>query len=440
MPNYSFYKKDNIKINKNTNNWKNLKQNIKKIFINTKKNNKKINRIKLMEPTYGFEEIVAANEVLLSTNVTMGIKVKQFEKKYADKYKFKYGISCNSGSSANLLAISVLTDKNLNLLKPGDEVIVSSYSWSTTIWPILQRGLIPVFVDIDRETLNIDSSKISKAITKNTKAIMIVHTYGNPCQMDKIMKIVKQNNLILIEDSCEAMGAKYKNKSVGSFGVVSSFSFYFSHHITTLEGGMCVTNQRQIRDYMKIQRSHGWIREIKNVNKFKKYFKNFDKKFLFMSEGYNLRLNELQAAIGIEQIKKIDKFILKRRLIANELDKFFKNNCHFIKLQKETPGSKSSYFGLAIIVLQNKYFTRDQVIKYLNKYNIETRPIICGNFSKQPGMKNFRYKISGNMKNSNFIELNSLAIGCHQNLNMKDVNYVKSVFKKFFKAKKYDYF
>lgn len=440
MPNYSFYKKDNIKINKNTNNWKILKQNIKNIFLNTKKNYKKINRIKLMEPTYGFEEIVAANEVLLSTNVTMGTKVKEFEKKYASKYKFKYALSCNSGSSANLLALSVLTDRNLNILKPGDEVIVSSYSWSTTIWPILQRGLVPVFVDIDRETLNIDTSKILKALTKRTKAIMIVHTYGNPCQMDKIMKIVNQKNLILIEDSCEAMGAKYKNKSVGCFGTVSTFSFYFSHHITTLEGGMCITNKKKISDYMKIQRSHGWIREIQNVNQYKKYFKNFDKKFLFISEGYNLRLNEVQASIGIEQIKKIDNFISKRRIVADELNKFFDKNCNFIKLQKETPGSKSSYFGLAIIVLKNKYFTRNQLIKYLNKNNIETRPIICGNFSKQPGMKNFKFKISGNMENSNFIEENSLAIGCHQNLNINDINYMKSIFKKFFKEKKYDNF
>ncbi len=436
MPNQSYYKKDSIKVDKTSKDWIDLKKNLKKVFINTNKNYKRNNRIKLMEPTYGVEEIIAANEVLISTNVTMGTQVAKFEKNYAKIYKFKHAVSCNSGSSANLLALSVLTDRNLNILKPGDEVIVSSYSWSTTIWPILQRGLVPVFVDINKETLNIDPSKIIEAITKKTKAIMIVHTYGNPCQMTEINKIVSEKKLILIEDCCEAMGATYKDKSVGSFGILSTFSFYFSHHITTLEGGICITRSSKIRDYIKIQRSHGWIRDIKNSEKFKKHFRDFDKNFIFVSEGYNLRLNELQAAIGVEQLKKINNFVKKRRYIANQLIKFFNKKNYYLRMQKETPHSKNSYFGIAIIVTKNKYFNRDELVKFLNSNKIETRPIICGDFSKQPGMTKFKYRVSGDMKNSSFIEKNSLAIGCHQNLDVDEINYIKEVFKKFFKAKK----
>tara|TARA_B100002019_G_scaffold292529_1_gene315982 strand:+ start:8023 stop:9336 length:1314 start_codon:yes stop_codon:yes gene_type:complete len=435
MVKFSSYKKDNIRISKKNRNWINLQKNLKKIFHDTQKEIKKNNKIKLMEPTYGVEEILAANEVLISTNVTMGKKVKEFENTYAKKYKFKYAVSCNSGSSANLLSLSVLTDKNLNFLKPGDEVIVSAFSWSTTIWPIIQRGLIPVFVDINLNTLNIDCEKISKAINKKTKAIMIVHAYGNPCEMDKIVNIAKKNKLILIEDCCEAMGAYYKNKSVGSFGDISTFSFYFSHHITTLEGGICLTNSKIIRDYLKIQRSHGWIREIDNKKNFKKYLTKFDSKFLFTSEGYNLRLTELQAAIGISQIAKINKFVSWRRKIAKEVKNFLSNYKDIIFTQEETSQSKNSYFGIAIIVNENKFFKIDELVKYLNSKNIETRPIICGNFTRQPGVKKFKYKIVGKLNNSDFITKNSFAIGCHQNITLQDVAYLKNTFK-FFLDKK----
>lgn len=435
MVKFSSYKKDNIRISKKNRNWINLQKNLKKIFHDTQKEIKKNNKIKLMEPTYGVEEILAANEVLISTNVTMGKKVKEFENTYAKKYKFKYAVSCNSGSSANLLSLSVLTDKNLNFLKPGDEVIVSAFSWSTTIWPIIQRGLIPVFVDINLNTLNIDCEKISKAINKKTKAIMIVHAYGNPCEMDKIANIAKKNKLILIEDCCEAMGAYYKNKSVGSFGDISTFSFYFSHHITTLEGGICLTNSKIIRDYLKIQRSHGWIREIDNKKNFKKYLTKFDSKFLFTSEGYNLRLTELQAAIGISQIAKINKFVSWRRKIAKEVKNFLSNYKDIIFTQEETSQSKNSYFGIAIIVNENKFFKIDELVRYLNSKNIETRPIICGNFTRQPGVKKFKYKIVGKLNNSDFITKNSFAIGCHQNITLQDVAYLKNTFK-FFLDKK----
>jgi CDP-6-deoxy-D-xylo-4-hexulose-3-dehydrase len=433
MFNFSYYKKDNIKVNKSSHNWKNFKNSLVKVFTENNVNRRKKSEIKLMEPTFDCDEILAANEVLISRNVTMGEKVKLFEKNYAKMFNYKYSVSCNSGSSANLLALSVLTDPGFRKLSPGDEVIVSAYSWSTTIWPIVQRGLVPVFVDIDPDTLNIDAKKISNAISKKTKAIMLVHTYGNPCEMNEIIKIAKRKKLLLIEDCCEAMGAIYKNKYVGSFGDVSTFSFYFSHHITTLEGGICITKSKYIKDLLKIQRSHGWIREIEDKKKYKKYFKKFDEKFLFMNEGYNLRITEMQAAIGIVQLKKLNKFISVRRRVAKNLNFFFKGYSDYISLQREEKNSKNSYFGFAIIVKKNNFFKIKDLINYLNSKKIETRPIICGNFSKQPGMQNYNYRISGNLKNADFLSKNSFSIGCHQNIDIASELYIKKCFKNFFR-------
>ena len=229
-----------------------------------------------------------------------------------------------------LLAISTIINLNFkNRIKPGDEVIVSALSWSTTIWPIIQCGLIPVIVDININTLNIDENLIERAISRKTKAIMPVHVYGNPCNMDSIVKIAKKYKLLLIEDCCEAMGAKYNKKVVGSFGEIGTFSFYFSHHITTLEGGMCVTNNLDLSERMKILRAHGWLRDVEHPEKFDE-LSNVDKRFTFVDVGYNMRITELQGVFGLKQLGKLNGFLKKRKKtflkweeIFSKYNKFF---------------------------------------------------------------------------------------------------------------------
>ncbi len=219
--------------------------------------------VRLHEPTFSADEINAAIDVLLSTRVTMGAKVKAFEKEFAAFYNYGSGVMNNSGSSANLLGIAALANPATpDGFRKGDEVIVPALSWSTTVWPLIQSGLIPVVVDIDPVTLNIDPNEIERAIGPKTRGIMPVHVYGNPCDMNAINDICKRSNLILVEDCCEALGAFYDNIPVGKFGRLGTFSFYFSHHMTTLEGGICVTDDFQLAELLGILRAHGWFREL----------------------------------------------------------------------------------------------------------------------------------------------------------------------------------
>ena len=255
----------------------------------------------------------------------MGRKVKDFERKFSSKFSFKYGVTSNSGSSANLLMIAALSSCKKKYIKKDDEVIVPALTWSTSVFPLSQYNLVPVFVDSDLMTLNIDTNKIEEAITPKTRAIMVVHIYGNPCKMDEIVKIAKKHNLILIEDSCESMGSFYKGKAVGSFGIASSFSFYFSHHITCMEGGITVTKDFELSETMKIIRSHGWIRNVEKPEVFHKKFKDIDKKFLFVDEGYNLRITEPQAVMASKQLEKLNSFVNIRKKNAKLLKSLLKD-------------------------------------------------------------------------------------------------------------------
>ncbi len=389
--------------------------------------------IRLHEPTYNSDEINAVVDTLLSSRLTFGPKTKKFEKKFNNIIKSKNSVYVNSGSSANLLALSILTNPYFKKrMKPGDEVIVPALSWSTSVWPIIQCNLKPVFVDINKETMNIDTKIIEKAITKKTRCILAIHTYGNSCQIDDLMKLKKKYNLFLIEDTCESLGTKFKNKFCGTFGDIGTYSFYFSHHLTTVEGGMMVTNNSEIAKIAKIVRAHGWIRDLdeKDKKKIEKKYSNIDKKFLFTNIGYNIRGSEIGATIGLVQLKRLKKILLIRKKIGKFWTKFFLKNDMF-SVQKQTKNSEHSWFGIPIFLKKKdpKLVTRFR--KILDKKNIETRPIICGNITVQPAMKKLNYRIYGNLKNSNFIMRNSFAIGCHQNISTKNLNYASKIIKNF---------
>ncbi len=399
--------------------------------FHSKKNNKKI---KLHEPTFGVEEIFNFTKQLITTNVTMGKQVESFEKKICDKFGFKYAVSSNSGSSANLLMVSALMSNLYSKrLKKNDEIIVSALAWSTSIFPLTQYGLKPVFVDCDLKTMNIDINQVKKAISKKTKGILTIPIYGNPCEMDELTKICRKNNLVLLEDTCESMGAKYNDKFLGGFGLASSFSFYFSHHITCLEGGVTVTNDNELAEIMKIIRSHGWIRNVKEKKKWIKNYPKIDPNFLFVNEGYNLRLTEPQARMGMTQIKKLDSFIKKRRKNADYLMSFMKEFNDFFIYQYEKKESFHTWFGFTIIIKDLKIIDRSKLCNFLKKNGIETRVIVSGNFTSQPVVKTFKHRIVGNLKNANKVMTNGFSIGIHQNLNNNQIKYIFDVFKKYLK-------
>jgi len=385
-------------------------------------NNPKVN---LHEPTFGSDEVMAMTEVMLSTQVTMGNKVLEFEKNICDYFNVNEAVTNNSGSSANLLAISALTNtKTYDHLQPEDEVIVPALSWSTTIWPLIQNNLVPVFVDIDPLTLNIDPQSIEDAISKKTKALMIVPVYGNPCDMNSILDICKRHNLILIEDTCESLGASYDDKPLGTFGRVGTYSFYFSHHITTLEGGVCITNDFDLAETMRILRAHGWVREAKKPEKYLSDSSPIDPRFLFVNLGYNLRLTEPQGAIGSVQLPKLEKFVNSRRHNAEFLLDKLESYQSVLNFQQETPRGKHSWFGFSMVVKDKSPFSAKEFRNYLEKKGIETRPIISGDMTQQPALKLYKHRSSSFLENSNNVMKNGLAIACHQSLEEAALNHI----------------
>lgn len=265
-------------------------------------------RIPLAIPPYGSKEVIESLESLLSMKTTAGTKVRKFEKKFSNYIGGKYGIMVNSGSSANLLALSILSNPLLkNRIKPGDEIITPAVTWATTVYPICNINAIPRIVDVNLCDYTIDPDSIEKAINKKTKAIMIVHLLGNPCNMKAIVKIAKKHKLWLIEDACEAHGAKFSGKHVGTFGDLATFSFFASHHITTMEGGMITTNNKMLNEIGKSMRTFGWSRDLSSKKQLEKKYPNIDSRFLFVNTGFNFRPTELQGAFGIHQIDKLEK-------------------------------------------------------------------------------------------------------------------------------------
>jgi CDP-6-deoxy-D-xylo-4-hexulose-3-dehydrase len=392
--------------------------------------------VRLHEPTFGADDIYAAVETMLSTQVTMGKKVRAFEQQYADQYGHRYGIMNNSGSSANLLAIAALCNPvTPNHLKPGDEVIVPALSWATTVWPLVQHQLVPVFVDCDPKTFNFDMKQLESAITKKTRAIMAVHVYGNPCDMSILMPLVKQHKLFLIEDSCESMGARYDGKAVGSFGDVGTLSFYFSHHITTLEGGICVTNDFELAETLRVLRAHGWSREADRHADYVAKYPDIDPRFIFINQGYNLRPTEVQGAMGQTQLPKLEGIIKNRRETAAFYTEAFGRYADYLECQQETTKGMSTWFGFSLIVKENAPFALKEITAHLQSKGVETRPIIAGNMAKHPGTQLFPHRVHGELVHCDRIMLRGFAIGNHHAIDEGARRYVMEQVDAFIKTR-----
>lgn len=390
--------------------------------------------IRVQETSYGAEEIFAVMQTLLSTMTTMGKQVSDFQEMYANYVGAKYAVMSNSGSSNNLLAVAALANPfTKDHMKPGDEVIVPALSWSTTIWPIVQHNLIPVFVDCCLDDFNLDLNKLEKAIGPKTRAIKLVHVYGNPCNMDAIMSLARKHNLFIIEDCCEAMGAMYDGKHVGTFGDVGNYSFFFAHHITTMEGGISVTNNFDLTETMKILRAHGWSRESKEHQKYIDMYPDIDPRFIFINQGYNLRPTELNAAMGAIQLPKLDHFNdLRREAAAYLLQSLAKYNDYF-HFQQETPKGKHVWFGFSMIVKESAPFTTKEITTYLKSNQIESRPIIAGNMTKHPGVKMFPHRIAGDLSAADQVMKNGFSFGCHQGTDLQACKYIVDVIDTFMK-------
>ena len=361
-------------------------------------------------------DLNAAIKVIKSKKITMGKKTKEIEKYFKNNVVRTDSLMVNSGSSANLLIFQCLINPLVKKLKVGDEVLIPAICWSTSLWPIIQSGLKVKFVDIDINSLNIDLKDLEKKITKKTKALMLVHALGNCAEMDKLTRICKKNKLILVEDACEALGSTFKNKQLGTFGEFSSFSFYYSHHITSGEGGMvCVKNKKYL-DVIKSLRSHGWSRDLSNKKFISKKYKNIDKNWIFINSGFNLRPTDINAAIGIQQLKRLNQILTIRKYnflkIKNKLinNKNYKNQFSILTDQKY---SNIAWFGIPFVLNTKNKKYKLKVMSKLNQKGIMTRPIISGNFANQPSIQLYKIKINTKLPNADLIDKNAFFLGLH---------------------------
>ncbi len=371
-------------------------------------------RIPLAVPPYGWEEVWEGIECLLTANVTMGNKVREFENLFAQYLGARHAIMVNSGSSANLLALSILTNPATeNHIQPGDEIITPAVTWATTVLPIINCGALPVLVDVDLETFNLDVDQVEEAITEKTRAIMVVHLLGNPCDMKRVADVARAHDLFVIEDACEAHGAEFNGRKVGTFGDLATFSFYFSHHITTIEGGMIVTSNDAYAERARSMRSFGWIRDLKDADRVAAEHSEIDPRFLFVNPGYNIRPTEIQGAFGIHQIKKLDAFIEIRRSNARFWTASLREYSDCLRVHEERSGTRHAWFAYPLTVNDGAPFSRDQLVDFLEERGVETRPIMAGNIAEQPVMRLLPHRRVGDLANSRSVMRNSFLIGNH---------------------------
>lgn len=385
----------------------------------------------LASSTWDRNEFSAIQRVIDSDMFTMGKEVTQYEGDFAKFFGSKYALMVNSGSSANLLMIaSLFFTKNESLkLKRGDEIIVPAVSWSTTYFPLQQYGLKVKFIDIDRQTLNMDLDKLDAAITDNTRAILSVNLLGNPNDYARMNEIISDRNIYILEDNCESMGATFDGKQAGTFGVMGTYSSFFSHHIATMEGGCVVTDDEELYHILLCIRAHGWTRNLPKFNKVsgEKSDDPFEESFKFILPGYNVRPLEMSGALGIEQLKKLPSFIEIRRENAKLFQSLFAKH-PYIDIQQET--GSSSWFGFSLILNENAPYSRTELVKLLTTNGIECRPIVTGNFLKNKEvLEFFDYEIAGTLENSEYLDSYGLFIGNHQNCLKKEINDLSRILK-----------
>ena len=377
--------------------------------------------------------------------LTTGRYADQFEREFAATMNVRHAMLCNSGSSANLLALSALTSPKLGerALRPGDEVITVASGFPTTINPIVQNQLTPVFLDVKLGTYNVDTTHLEAAITPKTKAIMIAHTLGNPFDLETVMAVADKHNLWLIEDNCDAVGARYNGRLTGSFGHLASVSFYPAHHITMGEGGCVLTNRPQLKKLVESFRDWGrdcWCAPGV-ANTCGKRFdwqlgdlpEGYDHKYIYSHIGYNLKLTDMQAAVGVAQIKKLPQFLEIRQHNWQQIYDGLKPFAEHLILPEATPNSTPSWFGFLITVRPDAPFTRNELVRYLEDNLVATRLLFSGNITRQPAYQHVNYRVVGDLTNSDIVMNQTFWIGVYPKLTPQMIDYALSVFADFFK-------
>jgi len=379
----------------------------------------------LATSTWDDKELQAIQSVIDRDSYTMGDSVAQFEQDFARFINRKYCVMVSSGSAANLIATAALFYTKNPILKRGDEVIVPAVSWSTTYFPLQQYGLKLKFVDINLDTLNYDLAALKSAITTNTKMIMVVNLLGDPNDFDVINSFIKGKDIFIFEDNCESMGAEYKEKQTGTFGIMSSFSTFYSHHMATMEGGFVATDDEELYHILLSLRAHGWTRNLPQQNHVANKSDDwFEESFRFVLPGYNVRPVEMSGAIGIEQLKKLPSFLKQRRENAKLFVELFKDHPDFI-IQKDI--DNSSWFGFSLIIKPGINLKRKEVTSKLQENKIDCRPIVTGNFTRNEVMKYFDYEVHHELKNADYLHENGFFVGNSQVELMSEISLLREV-------------
>lgn len=379
----------------------------------------------LASSTWDEKEIEAINGVIAKDMYTMGEGVKQFEDEFAAYVGSKHAVMVNSGSSANLIAVAALFYTKNPKLKRGDEVIVPAVSWSTTYYPLYQYGLKIKFVDVDLHTLNFDLAQLKLAVSDKTKMILAVNLLGNPNNFEVIQEIIGERDILLMEDNCESMGAEFNGKQAGTFGIMGTFSTFFSHHMATMEGGLIVTDDEELYHVMVCLRAHGWTRHLPKENQVSNKSDNaFEESFRFILPGYNVRPVEMSGVIGTQQLIKLPSFLEQRRKNAALFLSLFKDSTDFY-IQNDI--DNSSWFGFSFIIKPESKLKRADIVKVLEANHIDCRPIVTGDFTKNEVLKYFDYEIFGEMTNAQYLDKNGFFVGNHQIDLTKEINYLHKV-------------
>lgn len=339
----------------------------------------------LTVPTYGRDEISAALACLTNYRTSMGALTREFEKQFAEYVGCHDALMVNSGSSADLLLAFHLANPLNPRLHAGDEVLVPAVTWPTQIWSPLMAGLKVTLVDVDPQTLNVDFDDMRRRLTSNTKCVFAVHLMGNPIDMHQMKQFCDEHDLLLIEDCCESLGAKFDGQHVGNFGLGGSFSFFFSHHMTTMEGGMVTCHNEEDADAYRVLRAHGWSRGLQSASQ-GTAGKAVDERYRFINWGFNVRPTELQAAFGLQQLQKLDAMNERRRELACRFAAYAESQSWFHSFETPDRG-ESSPFALPLILQGDAAGKRSELLSHLEQAGVETRPVVTGNFARQPAAK-----------------------------------------------------
>ncbi|KAF0242044.1 MAG: DegT/DnrJ/EryC1/StrS [Planctomycetota bacterium] len=388
----------------------------------------------LSQASYGTEEMAEAIDSMVAFRTSMWEKTAKFEEAFASWIGCREAVMVNSGSSADLLASFLLTDPQKPLLRPGDEILLPAVTWPTQVWAPMMAGLRVRFVDVDPATLNISVEDLERKIGERTRALFLVHLMGNPCRMEPILALARRHSLIVLEDCCEALGSEWRGKKVGKFGLAATFSFFFSHHITTMEGGMIATDDLDASDRLRILRAHGWLRNTRHL-KFDFANHDVDDRYAFVGWGFNVRPTELQAGFGLHQLEKLPAFNARRKLLSGRFFDFIRRS-RGLSCPAVEPEAAPSWMALPVMVAADAPFTRADITGHLEKSGVETRPIVAGNLLRQPAARLFPDLSSGELPGSDAVHARGFYVGLSPFVTDAEFDRLLGIFDSFIESRK----